>query len=63
MAKKSIFRSGGGSPSSNVEDCAGITKFKFQELAAATENFAPESLLGEGEYGRTFIGCLKSSGQ
>ncbi|RZC64350.1 hypothetical protein C5167_008045 [Papaver somniferum] len=62
MAKKTIFRFG-GSPSNNVEDYASITKFKFQELAAATENFAPESLLGEGEYGRTFKGCLKSNGQ
>ncbi|KAI3949087.1 hypothetical protein MKW92_030850 [Papaver armeniacum] len=62
MANKSIFRFGGSS-SNNGKDYTGITKFKFQELAAATENFAPESLLGEGEYGRTFKGCLKSSRQ
>ncbi|XP_026391064.1 serine/threonine-protein kinase PBL27-like isoform X5 [Papaver somniferum] len=62
MAKKSIFRFGGSS-SNNAEDDTGITKFKFQELAAATKNFAPESLLGEGENGRTFKGCLKRSGQ
>ncbi|KAI3949083.1 hypothetical protein MKW92_030846, partial [Papaver armeniacum] len=63
MAEKSIFRFGGSS-SNNAEDyTGGITKFKFQELSAATKNFAQESLLGEGEYGRTFKGCLKRSGQ
>ncbi|KAI3833856.1 hypothetical protein MKX03_002196, partial [Papaver bracteatum] len=62
MAKESIFRFSGSS-SNNAEDYTGITKFKFQELAAATKNFASESLLGEGEYGRTFKGCLKRSGQ
>lgn len=62
MAKSSIFRFGGSS-SNNAEDDTGITKFKFQELAAAKKNFAPESLLGEGENGRTFKGCLKRSGQ
>ncbi|KAI3830467.1 hypothetical protein MKW98_030630 [Papaver atlanticum] len=61
MAKKLIFRFGGSS-SNNAEDYTGITKFKFRKLAAATKNFAPESLLGEGEYGRTFKGCLKRSG-
>ncbi|KAI3879162.1 hypothetical protein MKW98_028729 [Papaver atlanticum] len=60
--KKLIFRFGGSS-SNNAEDYTGITKFKFQELAAATKNFASESLLGEGEYGRTFKGCLQRSGQ
>ncbi|KAI3887965.1 hypothetical protein MKW92_036721 [Papaver armeniacum] len=62
MAKKSILKFSGSS-SNNVEDHTCITKFKFQELAAATKNFAQESLLGEGEYGRTFKGCLKRSGQ
>ncbi|KAI3972804.1 hypothetical protein MKX01_019462, partial [Papaver californicum] len=33
------------------------------ELAAATEKFAPEYLLGGGIYRRTFKGCLKSSEQ
>ncbi|KAI3961323.1 hypothetical protein MKX01_007037 [Papaver californicum] len=58
-----FLRFGGSSSNDAAEDYTGITKFKFQELAAATENFAPESLLGEGLYGRTFKGCLKSSGQ
>ncbi|KAI3949084.1 hypothetical protein MKW92_030847, partial [Papaver armeniacum] len=63
MEKKSFFRFGGSS-SNNAEDyTGGITKFMFQELAEATKNFAPESLLGKGEYGRTFKGCLKRSGQ
>ncbi|XP_026409610.1 serine/threonine-protein kinase PBL27-like [Papaver somniferum] len=53
----------GGSSNSDAEDFTAVTKFTFHELAAATGNFAPESLLGEGKYGRTFRGCLKSSGQ
>ncbi|KAI3958815.1 hypothetical protein MKX01_023491 [Papaver californicum] len=53
----------GGSSNSDAEDYTTVTKFEYQELAAATNNFAPESLLGEGKYGRTFRGCLKSSGQ
>ncbi|KAI3888659.1 hypothetical protein MKX03_027237, partial [Papaver bracteatum] len=48
-----------GSSNSDAEDCTAVTKFTFQELAAATGNFAPESLLGKW----TFRGCLKSSGQ
>ncbi|KAI3833857.1 hypothetical protein MKX03_002197 [Papaver bracteatum] len=64
MAKKSIFRFGRSSAGNiEAEDYTGITKFKFQELSAATKNFAAEFLLGVGEYGRTFKGCLKRSGQ
>ncbi|XP_026391054.1 serine/threonine-protein kinase PBL27-like isoform X1 [Papaver somniferum] len=62
MAKKSSFKFVGSS-SNNVEDHTCITKFKFQELAAATKDFASQSLFGQGEYRRTFKGCLKSSGQ
>ncbi|XP_026384760.1 receptor-like cytoplasmic kinase 185 [Papaver somniferum] len=53
------LRFGGSSRS----DANGHTVFKFQELAAATRNLAPESLLGEGGYGRSYRGCLKRSGQ
>ncbi|KAI3853642.1 hypothetical protein MKW98_025159 [Papaver atlanticum] len=52
-----------GGSSSTGSDAEGHTVFKFQELAAATRNFAPESLLGEGKYVRTYRGCLKSTGQ
>lgn len=51
MGKKSIFKFVGSS-NNNVEDHTCITKFKFHELDVAAEDFAPESLLGEGEYGR-----------
>lgn len=37
--------------------------FTFRELAAATKNFRPESLLGEGGFGRVYKGRLDSTGQ
>lgn len=37
--------------------------FTFRELAAATKNFRPECLLGEGGFGRVYKGKLESTGQ
>ncbi|KAK4782938.1 hypothetical protein SAY86_007312 [Trapa natans] len=37
--------------------------FTFRELAAATKNFRPDCLLGEGGFGRVYKGCLESTGQ
>ncbi|KAF3960745.1 hypothetical protein ACB098_02G039600 [Castanea mollissima] len=37
--------------------------FTFRELAAATKNFRPESLLGEGGFGHVYKGRLESTGQ
>jgi len=37
--------------------------FIFRELAAATNNFRPECLLGEGGFGRVYKGKLESTGQ
>ncbi|KAJ8634125.1 hypothetical protein MRB53_027461 [Persea americana] len=37
--------------------------FTFRELAAATRNFRPECLLGEGGFGRVYKGRLESTGQ
>ena len=37
--------------------------FTFKELASATKNFRPESLLGEGGFGRVYKGRLESTGQ
>ncbi|KAJ7565713.1 hypothetical protein O6H91_02G072200 [Diphasiastrum complanatum] len=37
--------------------------FTFRELAAATKNFRPECLLGEGGFGRVYRGHLESTGQ
>lgn len=37
--------------------------FTFRELATATKNFKPESLLGEGGFGRVYKGLLESTGQ
>ncbi|KAG0574043.1 hypothetical protein KC19_VG230200 [Ceratodon purpureus] len=37
--------------------------FTFRELAAATKNFRPECLLGEGGFGRVYKGRLENTGQ
>lgn len=37
--------------------------FTFRELAAATNNFRPESFIGEGGFGRVYKGHLLSTGQ
>ncbi|KAE8734262.1 Serine/threonine-protein kinase PBS1 [Hibiscus syriacus] len=37
--------------------------FTFRELTAATNNFRPECLIGEGGFGRVYKGCLESIGQ
>lgn len=37
--------------------------FTFRELAAATKNFRPECLLGEGGFGRVYKGRLESTEQ
>ncbi|CAL0301222.1 unnamed protein product [Lupinus luteus] len=40
-----------------------IAAFTFRELIAATKNFRPECLLGEGGFGRVYKGRLESTGQ
>ena len=37
--------------------------FTFRELSSATKNFRPESLLGEGGFGRVHKGRLDKPGQ
>lgn len=37
--------------------------FTFRELAAATNNFTPESFIGEGGFGRVYKGRLQTTGQ
>ncbi|KAJ7529608.1 hypothetical protein O6H91_15G058100 [Diphasiastrum complanatum] len=37
--------------------------FPFRELAAATKNFRPENLIGEGGFGRVYKGRIDASGQ
>jgi hypothetical protein len=37
--------------------------FTFRELAAATKNFRPDRLIGEGGFGRVYKGTFEKSGQ
>lgn len=37
--------------------------FKFRELAAATQNFNPDMLIGEGAFGRVYKGQLKHNNE
>ncbi|KAK8706453.1 hypothetical protein V6N13_050018 [Hibiscus sabdariffa] len=68
---KSKSQSGSGSKKEPAVSENGSTgnhsaqKFTFQELAAATENFRPECLLGEGGFGRVLVykGRFESTGQ
>ncbi|XP_062180622.1 serine/threonine-protein kinase PBL34-like [Phragmites australis] len=54
------------SPSSIVADGVKVAfqlrKFSFHELKSATRNFRPESLLGEGGFGRVFKGWIEENG-
>ncbi|XP_031097660.1 serine/threonine-protein kinase PBL27-like isoform X2 [Ipomoea triloba] len=40
-----------------------INSLTYQELAAATQNFSPECLLGEGGFGRVYKGHIKTTDQ
>ncbi|XP_019180194.1 PREDICTED: serine/threonine-protein kinase CDL1-like [Ipomoea nil] len=40
-----------------------INYLAYQELAAATQNFSPECLLGEGGFGRVYKGHIKTTHQ
>ncbi|KAK9163143.1 hypothetical protein Syun_004045 [Stephania yunnanensis] len=39
-----------------------LRKFTFNELKAATRNFRPESILGEGGFGCVFKGWIEENG-
>ena len=39
-----------------------LLKFTFNELKAATRNFRPESILGEGGFGCVFKGWIEENG-
>ena len=37
--------------------------FSYRELSAATRNFHPNNLIGEGGFGRVYKGFIKSTNQ
>ncbi|RWW28459.1 hypothetical protein GW17_00007056 [Ensete ventricosum] len=49
-------------PEASNDNIAAQT-FRFRELASATKNFRPESLLGDGGFGRVYKGRLDKPGQ
>lgn len=61
-AKPSVEIRKEGSKEGSQQHIAAQT-FTFRELAAATKNFRPECLLGEGGFGRVYKGRLESTGQ
>lgn len=48
-------------PSEDKSTCL-LLKFSFQELKAATGNFRPDSILGEGGFGYVFKGWIEENG-
>lgn len=48
-------------PEENKAPCQ-LLQFSFQELKAATGNFRPDSILGEGGFGFVFKGWIEENG-
>lgn len=48
-------------PSDDKSNCQ-LLQFSFQELKAATGNFRPDSILGEGGFGFVFKGWIEENG-
>ncbi|XP_054805614.1 serine/threonine-protein kinase PBL27 isoform X2 [Prosopis cineraria] len=74
VVKKDSLKEGSAAQSHHVNRVSSVQKdgptahiaaqtFTFRELAAATRNFRPECLLGEGGFGRVYKGHLESTGQ
>nr|DAD44966.1 TPA_asm: hypothetical protein HUJ06_003196 [Nelumbo nucifera] len=51
-----------GPPPSEKKDSRQLLQFTFQELKAATGNFRPDSILGEGGFGYVFKGWIEENG-
>jgi len=46
------------SPSGEILEKPNLTVFSFAELKSATRNFKPETILGEGGFGRVYKGWI-----
>lgn len=49
-------------PPSDEKPTRQLLQFSFQELKAATGNFRPDSILGEGGFGYVFKGWIEENG-
>ncbi|GAA0139710.1 hypothetical protein LIER_01201 [Lithospermum erythrorhizon] len=61
-AKKSIEHPGPDLPPSENKEPRKLLEFTYQELKAATGNFRPDSILGEGGFGYVFKGWIEVNG-
>lgn len=50
-------------PYGQILDAANLRIFTLAELKAATKNFRPDTVLGEGGFGRVFKGLIKERGE
>lgn len=50
-------------PYGQILDAANLRVFTLAELKAATKNFRPHTVLGEGAFGRVFKGLIKERGE
>ncbi|PON99841.1 Mitogen-activated protein kinase kinase kinase [Trema orientale] len=55
------FDNSNPTPSDDKSNCQ-LLQFSFQELKAATGNFRPDSILGEGGFGYVFKGWIEENG-
>lgn len=60
--KSKVIDATNSSNQTNKQHIAAQT-FTLRELVAATKNFRPDCLIGEGGFGRVYKGRLESTGQ
>ena len=52
------FEEGGKYPDGQILEAPNLRTYTFMELKAATKNFRPDSVLGEGGFGRVYKGWV-----